>query len=758
MWKNATFVNTHPVFFSLTHLPFDSPSSFLQNTVDSHGGGVWSISVNNNGIVAAACEDGSVRLFGYTPDSERQGEMDPQLQYLRSCTPTKSRVLSVDFDKTGHFLVSGSGDGLVKKWNVNSGRCKLTIKVEKHSSSILPVVWAVKYLDENTIVSGDSNGNTQFWDAKHGTLVDSFNEHEADVMALASNHDGSIVVSSGIDNSIAMFRRTTKRSKSKAKSASNSSDTLDAADNDEDGEEKTSQRWVFSSSRRPHSHDIRALAISQHQQSSRQVILSAGVDTQICMLFIETFSKNIAPLRYSPFPLRSVIRLCQQNSWMLVYFDHHLELWDMENTPSRLAEIKLKGDLNTMTAEISPNGRWIAVSDISETKLFYFVKEEFRFIKVDLPASLENMGAQRLAFAMQDTMLIAAMPGALVSLYSIQAQQTDVVDEDSDSNSDSDESDLQDNWKFAITKVRTFSQHQMTQSQLTISQHDDQDIDTSSSLSTKTALNGYPAMLDIVVSSDSQWFASLDSNNCVHIFNIDSMQYHDTMARFDSSITAMAFHPNGTVLVTVCANNHLSLYDVEDKAQTAWSSENQESLPDHYLRSREKIYGIAFNRARPSTMILYSHAYFFNIDTDKPLGESKKSQKKSASRAKASSFLKYKFLSESDSSAQQQSSSSSSNINNNNNNNSDDSMNIETDGKSSKRSKRKTTKDGDDDQQDNDQESTDSESRNFQMIDAYKPILFLDFADKNEMVVVERPWIRVLSTLPDPLERKMYGE
>mmetsp|Transcript_22457 Transcript_22457/g.33076 ORF Transcript_22457/g.33076 Transcript_22457/m.33076 type:complete len:105 (-) Transcript_22457:416-730(-) len=39
----------------------------------------------------------------------------------------------------------------------------------------------------------------------------------------------------------------------------------------------------------------------------------------------------------------------------------------------------------------------------------------------------------------------------------------------------------------------------------------------------------------------------------------------------------------------------------------------------------------------------------------------------------------------------------------------------------------------------------------------YGGMLFLDFVGANEMVVVEQPWLSVVNSLPDALERKLYG-
>uniref|UniRef100_A0A7S2HKE7 Uncharacterized protein n=1 Tax=Helicotheca tamesis TaxID=374047 RepID=A0A7S2HKE7_9STRA len=40
----------------------------------------------------------------------------------------------------------------------------------------------------------------------------------------------------------------------------------------------------------------------------------------------------------------------------------------------------------------------------------------------------------------------------------------------------------------------------------------------------------------------------------------------------------------------------------------------------------------------------------------------------------------------------------------------------------------------------------------------YNGMVFLDIVDDDEMVVVEQPWLSVVNSLPDALERKIYGQ
>lgn len=39
----------------------------------------------------------------------------------------------------------------------------------------------------------------------------------------------------------------------------------------------------------------------------------------------------------------------------------------------------------------------------------------------------------------------------------------------------------------------------------------------------------------------------------------------------------------------------------------------------------------------------------------------------------------------------------------------------------------------------------------------YNSMLYMDFIARNEMLVVEQPWLSVVASFPEALERKVYG-
>lgn len=59
-------------------------------------------------------------------------------------------------------------------------------------------------LPDGTMVSGDSSGALQLWDAQYGTLLHAFSQHKADILAVAASPDGSTLFATGIDAQVNM--------------------------------------------------------------------------------------------------------------------------------------------------------------------------------------------------------------------------------------------------------------------------------------------------------------------------------------------------------------------------------------------------------------------------------------------------------------------------------------------------------------------------------------------------------------------------
>jgi U3 small nucleolar RNA-associated protein 4 len=71
-------------------------------------------------------------------------------------------------------------------------------------------------------------------------------------------------------------------------------------------------------------------------------------------------------------------------------------------------------------------------------------------------------------------------------------------------------------------------------------------------------------------------------------------------------------------------------------------------------------------------------------------------------------------------------------------------------GKQSKRRKRAYSESGD-------QSDLQSKEATCTVCLRYNGMLYMDFVASNEMVVVEQPWLSVVATFPDALQRRVYG-
>ena len=88
-------------------------------SVDSFGGAVWSLALNDSGTtLAAACEDGCVRLFDL---------LDGTLVYKKSLVGDKARILSLSWQPKSNFVVTGSSEGVIRRWNTVTGLSPLSV-------------------------------------------------------------------------------------------------------------------------------------------------------------------------------------------------------------------------------------------------------------------------------------------------------------------------------------------------------------------------------------------------------------------------------------------------------------------------------------------------------------------------------------------------------------------------------------------------------------------------------------------------------
>ncbi|KAL5518589.1 UTP4 [Sanghuangporus vaninii] len=243
---------------------WDIMSGTILRTLNSQGGAIWYMAANPTSTqLALGCEDGRVRLIDVS-----NGEMS----HLRRFDRAKCRILSIawgppvlpiparsgdneedektssedeDDEWTDSWLVTGGSDSSLRKWDAKTGRILDRMSTDKARGE-RTLVWAVGVLADGTIVSGDSLGIVKFWDSRTCTQLHSFPAHGADVLCMTISPDGQSVFTSGVDQKVCLFTH------------------VKVSDTDKPGKNashKSKARWVQSTSKRMHSHDVRALAV-----------------------------------------------------------------------------------------------------------------------------------------------------------------------------------------------------------------------------------------------------------------------------------------------------------------------------------------------------------------------------------------------------------------------------------------------------------------------------------------------------------------
>jgi len=218
-----------------------------------------------------------------------------------------------------------------------------------------------------------------------------------------------------------------------------------------------------------------------------------------------------------------------------------------------------------------------------------------------------------------------------------------------------------------------------------------------------------PAITRTAISQDCQWLVGADEMKRVYVYNLDSLQYHCVLPTFLHTIQALSFDPSDhNTLVIGLANNTIHVFNVESRAFPDWSIPLCSNLPKRFTHLHDPILGLSFNPT-PSKdgsrkALFWGSTWMCSVKLDSPAGWGGFSKKR--------------------------------------------------------RREYKTTQNGASQPQAN--VSTEdpygqTQSKNFTVLTHYRPLIFVDFLDCGEMIVVERPLVDVMSAMPPAFFKPKYG-
>jgi WD40 repeat protein len=170
-------------------------------------GAVYSIALSPDGKkVVSGSEDGAVRLW----------DIDT-CKLIKKWTGHTMIVISVCWSRDGRRVLSGSHDGTARQWDVETTPEPTEIILASIKTGHIEV-WAVVYSPDTTLIAtGGRDGpytpnlmesSVKIWDAKTGKLVVTLKRHTHPVRCLAWTKDGSTLISGSWDCSIRTWNTT----------------------------------------------------------------------------------------------------------------------------------------------------------------------------------------------------------------------------------------------------------------------------------------------------------------------------------------------------------------------------------------------------------------------------------------------------------------------------------------------------------------------------------------------------------------------
>ncbi|MBD2101495.1 eIF2A-related protein [Leptolyngbya sp. FACHB-261] len=162
----------------------------VPDTFQGHEADVWSVSFSPDGqTIVSGSGDGTIRLWDVRGNAIGQPFKGHQ-----------ATVGSVSFSPDGQAIVSGSTDGTIRLWDVWGNAIGQPFK--GHQATVSSVSFSP---DGQAIVSGCYDGTIRLWDVWGNAIGQPFEGHEGYVSSVAFSPDGQTIVSGSTDGTIRLW-------------------------------------------------------------------------------------------------------------------------------------------------------------------------------------------------------------------------------------------------------------------------------------------------------------------------------------------------------------------------------------------------------------------------------------------------------------------------------------------------------------------------------------------------------------------------
>lgn len=322
--------------------------------------------------LVVGCADGSLAQF-----STEDGGLTFK-NFIARASSKKARALSITFQRRDR-VIAGYSNSVIRVYDLNTPQMVRSIQtgVGLKGAPKDTLVWSLECLSDGTLVSGDSTGEVAFWDGKNYGQLAKFKSHEADVLCLASSNDGRTVFSSGMD------RRTC---------------TYHAMPSE------FGRRFKLKQHRKLHNHDVKAM--SRYDGIKFSMAVSGGVEGSLVV--VPLLAQDTEYHRKLPFAPQ-MPPITGADRFVVSWWENQVGVWsiaprrhsDQDNNASykEVLRMSLSSEEHITSASVSKSGRQLAVSTMSNTKLFLLANSpaddrHLKATKIDTPPTLSQNGSR----------------------------------------------------------------------------------------------------------------------------------------------------------------------------------------------------------------------------------------------------------------------------------------------------------------------------------------------------------------------------
>lgn len=148
------------------------------------------LKISSNGRFIVTCSQlGSIKLWDFDSNSIISSYGDNDEEIIDG--PFEKIIDSIEISIDCNWILSGSIDGTIKKWNIDTGKIFFSLDGHKESVFALDISPDGKYI----VTGNNDNGIINKWELETGKLIFSLNKNKNRIFAVVISYDGNYIIS-----------------------------------------------------------------------------------------------------------------------------------------------------------------------------------------------------------------------------------------------------------------------------------------------------------------------------------------------------------------------------------------------------------------------------------------------------------------------------------------------------------------------------------------------------------------------------------